>query len=247
MTRPLAAALTGLIAAAATAGVPTYTDFEIQARSNIVDGFNLPTGSSFNSSTPALNDAAEVAFKLIVVGDTGNAGLWVGSRGTGSVVYDAPFDRLLEDPSINGAGEVAFEQFDVFTEGIYVYDPVAGSASLAVPPGGMFGFNVVSAAQINDTGVIGFRAQNFGGNLYMTDDDGTQTQYVSEATSPYGFLFTPSFDNANRIAGGFGDILAVIGAWGPCPPGPCTQDLSGNDSVDFADVLAVIAAWGPCP
>ncbi|MCP3903829.1 MAG: hypothetical protein GY715_09360 [Planctomycetes bacterium] len=45
---------------------------------------------------------------------------------------------------------------------------------------------------------------------------------------------------------GFGDILAVIGAWGPCPPGVCPEDLSGNGEVDFADILLVIGAWGEC-
>ncbi|MCP3905789.1 MAG: hypothetical protein GY715_19350 [Planctomycetes bacterium] len=44
---------------------------------------------------------------------------------------------------------------------------------------------------------------------------------------------------------GFGDILQVIGAWGPCGT-PCPQDLSGNGNVDFADILAVIGAWGSC-
>jgi hypothetical protein len=44
---------------------------------------------------------------------------------------------------------------------------------------------------------------------------------------------------------GFGDILQIIGAWGPCGV-PCPEDLSGNGHVDFADILAVIAAWGPC-
>ncbi|MHC5114382.1 MAG: S8 family serine peptidase [Planctomycetota bacterium] len=45
---------------------------------------------------------------------------------------------------------------------------------------------------------------------------------------------------------GFGDILQIIGAWGPCGV-PCPEDLSGNGNVDFADILAVIAAWGDCP
>ncbi|MCP3904113.1 MAG: hypothetical protein GY715_10815 [Planctomycetes bacterium] len=44
----------------------------------------------------------------------------------------------------------------------------------------------------------------------------------------------------------FADILAVIGAWGPCPP-DCPHDLNGNGNVDFADILAVIGSWGPCP
>ncbi|MCP3903962.1 MAG: LamG domain-containing protein [Planctomycetes bacterium] len=43
---------------------------------------------------------------------------------------------------------------------------------------------------------------------------------------------------------GFGDILAVIGAWGPC--GSCPEDLNDNGSVDFADILIIIASWGAC-
>ncbi|MCP3904630.1 MAG: hypothetical protein GY715_13470, partial [Planctomycetes bacterium] len=42
----------------------------------------------------------------------------------------------------------------------------------------------------------------------------------------------------------FADILAIIGAWGPCEN--CVEDLDGHRTVDFADVLLVIAAWGPC-
>jgi len=44
---------------------------------------------------------------------------------------------------------------------------------------------------------------------------------------------------------GFGDILRIIAAWGPCGA-PCPEDLSDNGNVDFADILAVIGAWGPC-
>jgi hypothetical protein len=40
---------------------------------------------------------------------------------------------------------------------------------------------------------------------------------------------------------GFGDILAIIGAWGPCPG--CPEDLDGNGVVGFSDVLIVIANW----
>ncbi|MCP3903402.1 MAG: CRTAC1 family protein [Planctomycetes bacterium] len=43
---------------------------------------------------------------------------------------------------------------------------------------------------------------------------------------------------------GFGDILAVIGAWGPCAA--CPEDLDGSGDVGFGDILAVIGAWGPC-
>ena len=41
----------------------------------------------------------------------------------------------------------------------------------------------------------------------------------------------------------FGDILAVLSAWGN-KGGP--EDLDGSGTVDFGDLLAVLAAWGPC-
>ncbi|MCP3903611.1 MAG: DUF1566 domain-containing protein [Planctomycetes bacterium] len=43
----------------------------------------------------------------------------------------------------------------------------------------------------------------------------------------------------------FGDVLAVVGAWGPCTG--CPQDLDGDGEVAFSDILAVIGSWGPCP
>ncbi|MCP3902768.1 MAG: hypothetical protein GY715_03950 [Planctomycetes bacterium] len=46
---------------------------------------------------------------------------------------------------------------------------------------------------------------------------------------------------------GFGDILAVVGAWGPCPPGSCIADLDVSGDVDFGDIVAVVEAWGTCP
>ncbi len=42
----------------------------------------------------------------------------------------------------------------------------------------------------------------------------------------------------------FGDIVAVLAAWGPC--GACPEDFDGDGSVTFADLLRVLADWGPC-
>ncbi len=41
----------------------------------------------------------------------------------------------------------------------------------------------------------------------------------------------------------FGDILAILSAWGNAG-GP--EDLDGSGFVDFGDLLIVLAAWGPC-
>ncbi len=42
----------------------------------------------------------------------------------------------------------------------------------------------------------------------------------------------------------FGDILAILSAWGN-KGGP--EDLDGSGVVDFGDILVVLEAWGPCP
>ncbi len=40
------------------------------------------------------------------------------------------------------------------------------------------------------------------------------------------------------------DLLALLGAWGECPPmGDCPEDLDGNGVVDVLDLLALLAQW----
>jgi len=38
------------------------------------------------------------------------------------------------------------------------------------------------------------------------------------------------------------DLLAVLGAWGPCED--CDEDVNGDDVVDVLDLLAVLSQWG---
>ena len=44
---------------------------------------------------------------------------------------------------------------------------------------------------------------------------------------------------------GFGDILAILAAWGPCPdpPAACPADVNNDGEVSFADILDVLANW----
>ncbi|MCI0364076.1 MAG: hypothetical protein L0219_09365 [Phycisphaerales bacterium] len=46
------------------------------------------------------------------------------------------------------------------------------------------------------------------------------------------------------------DLLAIIGAWGPCGSGVCTSDIAppgGDGDVNVNELLAIISAWGACP
>ena len=44
---------------------------------------------------------------------------------------------------------------------------------------------------------------------------------------------------------GFGDLVQLLAAWGPCPG--CDADLDDDDEVGFGDLVQLLAAWGPCP
>ena len=44
---------------------------------------------------------------------------------------------------------------------------------------------------------------------------------------------------------GVGDLLILLGDWGPCPPkGDCPADLDGDGSVGVADLLILLGNWG---
>ncbi len=42
------------------------------------------------------------------------------------------------------------------------------------------------------------------------------------------------------------DLLALLAAWGPCPPppAPCPADLDGDGTVGILDLLTLLANWG---
>ncbi|MCP3902795.1 MAG: hypothetical protein GY715_04090 [Planctomycetes bacterium] len=126
-------------------------------------------------------------------------------------------------------------------EGGTIHIDAAGSIDL---------FSVFSSANYDDNTV---------GAVRVTDPDGVLEVRVGSSNfcgnTPFD-IAGPFVDWSNNhvccpadLDGGggvdFGDILAVIGAWGPCAG--CPADLTGDGVVSFADILAVIAAWGPCP
>jgi hypothetical protein len=42
----------------------------------------------------------------------------------------------------------------------------------------------------------------------------------------------------------FSDLLALLAAWGDCPPAEyCPADVDGSGSVGFADLLRLLSNW----
>ncbi|MEN8163844.1 MAG: hypothetical protein ABFS37_06930 [Acidobacteriota bacterium] len=190
----------------AGAEVPAYTEFQLQVRSNIVDGFNLPANSSFNSKTPSLNDFGQVSVCLSVVGgDSTLQGIWLGGGGSGSVVFTDPNDGFISDCSLNNSGDVVAELrgFFVSPEGLYLYDSGIGTAAFWTnKPLGATGWG---SPTLNSSVHAGFKASFDGDYAWVSFDGSADAVHAAmvdiDVTSPYSYLFTPAFNDSGLIAG----------------------------------------------
>ncbi len=82
--------------------------------------------------------------------------------------------------------------------------------------------------------------------LDLFSNGATRAFYDDVSVCPDPDPCPEDIDGSGRVD--FGDILAVLGDWGPyapCPPYKLA-DINRNCAVDFQDILAILAAWGPC-
>jgi hypothetical protein len=170
--------------------------------------FNLPNGSTFNSVSPAINDAGNVAVKVNTVGTTTSPGIWFGGRGTGGLAYNANDNAaLMSDPFINNNNQVSFPRFassSATDDGLYVYNHA--TLATARVTNGPLGATSYTNPHINDNGIIGMRVKFNTPQALMTYNIAANafTNYVTETSgdpnSPYSFLYAPAFNNNNRLA-----------------------------------------------
>lgn len=194
---------------ASALATPTWSTFELQARTNLLvndNGWNLPPGSSFNSISASLSNTAVVSFTVGVVPGAGGShpGLWTGAHGVGTLVYEGPPDSLISSEApINVDGRIVFTMRDTGSmDGLYLYDPVIGSAqrinTLPVLP------NSYSSPDINSAGAIGYQAVYSGGRAFASTLGTNSVLHAADsAVSPgsaYTYLYTPAFDDQRRIA-----------------------------------------------
>ncbi len=119
-------------------------------------------------------------------------------------------------------------------------DVAAGSGGFVIngiDPFDQSGRSVSGAGDVNGDGladlIVGALGADPGGN------DGAGETYV---------VFSPvipgDLDDDGSV--GVGDLLLLLGAWGPCPetcPPFCTGDINGDCTVGVADLLLLLANW----
>jgi hypothetical protein len=78
--------------------------------------------------------------------------------------------------------------------------------------------------------------------VVTADDNIRPVVLAPQPTFVYARLGDIDGDGAVSTA----DLLALLSAWGPCPPLPesCLADLNGDGVVSTGDLLILLSAWG---
>lgn len=227
----------------AIAILPQYNTPEILARSDIYDGYNLPKMSFITNVSPVINDSGDVAFKVEAIGDKNAQGIWAkrSDAAQGKIIFTAPDDRFITDPSINNSGKIAFSLFDEgITDGIFVLDSKTLTVSNVLPSTGLNLQNFTYPV-ITDNNDIFFRGTTQEGNRSFFLFNSSLKTIISEGDGA-SYLFKPSINNSGYIASKI--RLGEIGQWDESNPdqiiliGPdhnqiIAQDQNNNPESSF--------------
>jgi agmatine/peptidylarginine deiminase len=203
------------------------------------DGVRYPVASELSASAYALLDASD---------NSRYGGVTPSSGRESTHVFEFQID---EAPARIIDVEIAWEGYaqDCTQTELYVWDRVAGNWGDGT---GLSGEN-----RFMDN-FAGNRDEVLGGHLRADfdryiDGDGLLTILLyAERSSDRAYhdylSVTVSYEalavgdvNEDGVVD-FADILAIVGAWGPCSA-PCPPDVNGDGDVGFGDILLVIANW----
>jgi hypothetical protein len=183
-----------------------YGPYDLFVRSNIVDGYQLPANSSFNSADPAIDAAGRVGIQLLAIAGDGTArGIWLGEAdGSGGVAWQFnDTDGLVSGVSLDGIGGAWFavNGASSVNNGVW-HSPGTGADLVTQLP---IGTSYWAAIEVNDSGEVGYQANFAAGRAWVSFASGATAIHATDSaalgSSPYSYIFTPSFNNARQIAG----------------------------------------------
>jgi len=205
------------------AAVPSATDFsfQLQARGNLAanpgPSYNVPHGTTFNSTTVSMNNLGEVASKISTIGTTDHQGVWYGpGNGTGGVVAElGNIDvQSLSDTNIGDTGRILTSKSFSSQDGFFFRDradaPGLTFVGAAAGTSGL-GYRVLPDNSFSSRSSLG----GVVGHRRFTSPGPAQT-YVTQSAGSFSFLGTAAPSDNGQIAGRvFND----------------TQPSTGNDQV----------------
>ena len=171
------------------------TDFQLIARANLVDGYNLPAGSDFSNSSPFINNRGDVSIRLGSIQGQLTYGLWVKNHNEkkGAIVYQAPKQRLISDPFINELGDIVFSQFDHgVSDGVFLYNSQSKHIEHIINPKDFPLSSDFSAPAIDNHKRVHFRRLHQSGHrdLIVSDGNLSGETLLREGHGP-SYIFNP--------------------------------------------------------
>ncbi|MDO9182242.1 MAG: hypothetical protein Q7U04_07525 [Bacteriovorax sp.] len=202
----------------ASANIANYNPPEIMARANIHDGYNIPPMSFLNNTSPVINNHGDIAFKIMSADGQNNQVLWVktAEESAGKIVYSAPDERFLTDPSINDSGKIAFNLYDEgVTDGLFIYDSKTLNVEQVLNPDEQT-IQYYTYPKVLNNNHIFFRGTDDANDRSFYEFTGTKlTRILVEGVETAGikasYLFRPSVNEAGQIA--FKVRLGEKGQW----------------------------------
>lgn len=192
----------GIVSAAVFPAGYTFTE---QFRANLLvnpqTSFNVPHGTTTNSTTVSMNNSNQVTIKLNTVGSSASTvGIFAGpGNGTGGVVATANSDDVFWSDSVIGdSGRILVPQSLSSLDGIYSRDtnqPV-GVSFLAQPGLSYSGLRLLGDGTIGGRSSLGGQTQIFRYNPTTA----IRSVYVSQATGGFSFIASPFMTDAGKSA-----------------------------------------------
>ena len=195
--------------------------FELIARANLNDTYQLPSMSFINNPIPMINDRGDIGFKILSYQGSNVQGVWYKKydEPTGKIVYTTPAEKFLTDPFLTNDGKLIFTQYDEeLSEGIFKFDSADYSTTQFFSPQNEE-WLYYTYAQMNANGDLLFRATNQSGVrsfLKVPKNNHGQIETVqSEGTSTFGektsYLFKPTMNDSGAFS--FKRRLGERGDW----------------------------------
>lgn len=234
-----------------------------------VEVINLSLGSTYKSSAveDAMAEAESLGIVVVAAGGNQNAGEEgeefpaAGSDGFGVAAVDdadvkAAFSNYNDKFFISAPGTSAPQPGE--PDG---YDP--DRTIYSALPGGAYGIwegTSFATAFVSGAAALA-RDQLFAAPDTVATYDAVQARLAASAVDISaanpgfdGLLGVGRLDVGGAALMGAGDLnadgqigvvdlLAMLGAWGPCAPGPCPGDLDGDGAVGVVDLLIILGNW----
>jgi len=174
--------------------------------------------SFLSNTSPSINNRGDVAFKLMAFDGENNQGLWLKTNedANGKIVYTAPEQRFVTEPTLSNSQKIVFNLFDDgITDGLFTLDSDTLKVEQVLKPEGQDLMHYTYPQILND-GKIFFRGTNENNErTFFSFTQGNLQKIIAEGIESYGqkssYLFRLHLNEKGEMV--FKRRLGEAGDW----------------------------------